>query len=74
VQFLRPRRLRVRSSPVRAILFRSNGALGNGRHAPPEGTITEAEQELPDQATFVRIEVTDAAGRKAWTNPFYFGD
>jgi len=74
VQFLRPRRLRVRTSPARAILFRSNGALGNGRHASAGGTITEAEHELPDRSAFVRIEVTDAAGRKAWTNPFYFSD
>jgi hypothetical protein len=72
LEFLGPRRPRVRTSPASTILFRCNGALGQGRHADPDGRLlTQAEHELPERAIFVRIEVTDPAGRKAWTNPFY---
>ncbi len=70
VEFTAPRRVRVRSSPVRSILFRSSAALGDGLHSVGEGTIVQAEHELPPGAGFVRIELSDAVGRKAWTNPF----
>ena len=72
VEFSGPRHVQARSSPVRSILFRCNGSLGDGLHAAgPGGSLTEAEHILPDRACFVRVEVTDQAGRKAWSNPFY---
>ena len=66
-----PRRFRVETSPAEAILFRCNGSLGDGRQTGRGGPITAAEHDLPDRARFLRVEVTDAAGRKAWSNPFY---
>jgi hypothetical protein len=72
LRFLGPRHVHVKCSPARSILFRCNGSLGNGFHAAPTGQLlTEAEHRLPDRAVFVRVEVTDADGRKAWSNPFY---
>ncbi len=71
VEFLGPRHLAVTTSPAASILFRCNGSLGSGLHAATDAPVTQAEHELPDRARFVRVEVTDAAGRKAWTNPFY---
>jgi len=39
----------------------------------PEGgaVITEGEYTVPEEATYVRLEVTDSQGRKAWSNPLY---
>ena len=66
-----PRQVAVTTSPAASILFRCNGSPGSGLHAAGGGALTQAEHALPDRARFVRVEVTDAAGRKAWTNPFY---
>ena len=72
LEFLAPRHLAVTTSPAASILFRCNGSLGSGLHAAGAGgALTQADHKLPDRARFVRVEVTDAAGRKAWTNPFY---
>ena len=35
-----------------------------------DGLIVHARLELPPAARHGRVEVTDAAGRKAWANPF----
>jgi hypothetical protein len=34
-----------------------------------DGLIVHARLEIPPSARHVRIEVTDATGRKAWANP-----
>jgi predicted metal-dependent phosphoesterase TrpH len=66
------RTARVRCSAAASILFRCNGSLGNGMHRAKEGEeLTAAEHVLPGRAKFLRAEVTDAQGRKAWTNPIY---
>lgn len=36
------------------------------------GPYTEIEWTIPDAWAMVRVEIVDARGRKAWTNPFYF--
>jgi len=71
LEFLAPRHLAVTTTPAAGILFRCNGSLGSGLHAADGEPLTRAEHKLPDRARFVRVEVTDLAGRKAWTNPFY---
>ena len=60
-------RLRVRTSPARAIYWIGHAHLGWSRHAPPGGTITEAELEIDPRCRYVRVEVVDTAGRWAWT-------
>jgi predicted metal-dependent phosphoesterase TrpH len=68
------RTVSVRCSPARSILFRCNGSLGSGMHwAGPDGALSSAEHVLPERARFVRAEITDAQGRKAWTNPTFLG-
>ena len=37
----------------------------------PDGGILAARLDLPETAPFARVEVTDAAGRRAWTNPVW---
>jgi hypothetical protein len=66
------RSVTLRCSPAASILFRCNGSLGTGLHRPGPGeSLTFAEHLLPARARFVRAEVTDSAGGKAWTNPIY---
>ena len=36
-----------------------------------EGAITAARLDLPETAPYARVEVTDARGGKAWTNPIW---
>ncbi len=60
----------VKSSPARSIAFISNTALGV-MHTAELGSIEDASYELKGQEIYVRVEVTDKLGRKAWSNPIY---
>ena len=71
-------------SPCRSITLVSGRATGAAvhigrlgyRHAGRElecdrdGLVVRARLDIPPSAKHVRVEVTDAAGRKAWANPF----
>jgi hypothetical protein len=73
----------VRCSPCRAVTLVSGrttgasvnvGRLGYRHHGRElerndAGLVTYARLDVPPSARHVRIEVTDAAGRKAWANP-----
>lgn len=73
----------VRSSPCRAVTLVSGrtagasvnvGRLGYRHHGRElerndAGLVIHARLDVPPSARHVRIEVTDAAGRKAWANP-----
>lgn len=37
----------------------------------PDGLVTAARLTLPETAAYVRLHVTDARGRRAWTNPVW---
>jgi hypothetical protein len=39
----------------------------------PDGSITAARLDLPDSARYARVEVSDAVGGRAWTNPIWPG-
>ncbi|HUS79104.1 MAG TPA: hypothetical protein VM050_10665 [Patescibacteria group bacterium] len=57
-------------SPVREISFVSTPSLGMKFYS--EGaSLTGAEYQGRRGETYVRIEVTDFEGRKAWSNPIY---
>ncbi len=56
----------VRSSPVSEIVFLSN-SVWERRVFTGEG-LTEAHYVPKAYETFLRVEVTDAEGRRAWTN------
>lgn len=57
----------VLCSPVSRIAFFSNSTYATGHGHRGEG-LTEARCKILKHERFVRAEVTDAAGRKAWTN------
>ena len=73
----------VRCSPCRAVTLVSGKSIGAGVnagrlgyrhggeivHEDADGLIVEARLTVPPAARHVRVEVTDAAGRKAWANP-----
>ena len=56
----------VRSSPVSEIVFQSNAAWT--RRVFSGDGITEARYKPNPCETYIRVEVTDAAGKRAWTN------
>ena len=37
----------------------------------PDGLITAARLSVPEAAPYARLEVTDARGGRAWTNPVW---
>lgn len=75
----------VRCTPARSVTLltgRTAGAAVNaGRlgyrygadvlEATADGWIVAARLDLPETAPFARLEVVDAAGRRAWTNPLW---
>jgi hypothetical protein len=71
-------RVYAKTSPARRIAFICNGYNGHcARPAEPRGTITEAEwsvkpaswQSVP--SLYVRLEVDDASGKRAWSQPVF---
>lgn len=64
------RRVYVRCSPAVMVKFVSQRERGAVVFDPEwKATVAEAEAELPPGARYVRVEVVDERGRKAWTNP-----
>lgn len=66
------RKVVVRTSPASAIVFKAQRS--RGRRVLPEAgkLLEEAEFVLKGGEKYVRVEVTDAQGRKAWSNPLFF--
>jgi hypothetical protein len=60
----------VSCSPVSAIHFMCPGPLGTSVYAEQPDGLRNASFSPPDAADYVRIQVEDARGRRAWSNPF----
>jgi predicted metal-dependent phosphoesterase TrpH len=60
----------VECSPVRYISFVSTPSLGLKYHAMNE-PLTSAKYPGRPGETYVRVEIEDFEGRKAWSNPIY---
>jgi len=64
--------LDIRCSPVRKIVWAA-GHFGTAIHAGRKN-LTGAQQPLTKgmrKTRYLRVEITDARGRKAWSNPIY---
>ncbi len=61
--------IRVRTSPVQQINFMADSWHGRPTLAPAGETICEAVFTPRGDERYLRIEVCDAEGRRAWTNP-----
>lgn len=62
------RTLRVRTSPVSVCTFASNKFWVDGRCRTGEN-MTENTYEIQPGETFIRCEIADAQGRRAWLSP-----
>jgi hypothetical protein len=63
-------RVQVATSPVTSIALVSTPGRGDRRQAPAGETLTEAEFAAPS-ARYCRVEISDAQGRTAWSNPLF---
>ena len=64
--------LTVKCSEAQSIVFKAERSRGR-RVLPSNGELlTEATYTVSQGTKYVRIEVTDVTGKKAWSNPFYF--
>lgn len=64
--------IRVTTSPVAQVRWRTFGKAGYVHHAPSGGRIESSE--LPEwfrPKRFVRVELVDETGRRAWSNPVF---
>ena len=69
------KRAYVRCSGAKQIRFIPNTGTNviKGFYAAPAGeTLTEYEHKLSGSEKFLRVEVVDENGKKAWTNPVWF--
>ena len=66
------KKVTVQCSPAQSIVFKAQRSRGQRIVASDGESLTEAEYELPSGIKYVRVEITDAAGKKAWSNPFFF--
>ena len=62
----------VKCSPAQSIVFKAQRSRGKRIVAPEGEVLTEATYELPSGIKYVRVEITDETGKKAWSNPFFF--
>ena len=60
--------VKIRCSPVKSICFMTPPGWGSSRRAEPGKTITSFSMGMPNRP-YVRAVITDANGRKAWSNP-----
>jgi hypothetical protein len=77
--------LEVRCSPCRSVVLLAGKTAGAAAHTgrlpychrgrvlehTDDGAITRARLELPFGARYLRVELIDREGRKAWTNPVW---
>lgn len=62
----------VRCSPAREIVFKAQRSRGRRFAAKDGELLEEAEYPVLHAEKYVRVEITDADGRKAWSNPVFF--
>ena len=64
--------LTVQCSGAKSIAFKADCSRGKRVLSPAGELMTEVAYQVPESAKYVRVEVTDEAGKKAWSNPFFF--
>ena len=61
----------VSCSEARSITFLSHSQRGKQFRSEAGRTINKAEWELKTAVSYVRVQIEDAQGRKAWSQPIY---
>ena len=62
----------VKCSPAQSIVFKAECSRGRRIVPADSELLTEATYSVPNGAKYVRVEITDETGKKAWSNPFFF--
>ena len=62
----------VRCSPARSIVFKGQRSRGQRLEAAAGEALTSAEYPVTRGEKYVRVEITDPEGRRAWSNPVFF--
>ncbi len=62
---------RAACSPCREIAFVCDGTRGYSARPEADGPLTRAEARLSGSEKYVRLQVTDRQGRRAWSNPLF---
>ena len=66
--------LRVACSPRECITFHGFGSYGHRFFAVDETTLDSATCPFRSEQVYLRVEVRDHQGRRAWTNPVFIDD
>ena len=66
------KKITVKCSAAASIVFKAECHRGRRVLAPEGKALTEATYQVPEDAKYVRVEITDETGKKAWSNPFFF--
>lgn len=61
----------LKCSPVQKIELIGEPCRAQG-YSDPEAKLTEASWKLDGRERYIRVQITDASGKKAWTNPIFF--
>ncbi len=64
-------RLHIHCSPAVSIAFKGCRSTGRNYGAHNGELLTEAEHIARGSERYIRIEITDPTGKKAWTNPLW---
>jgi predicted metal-dependent phosphoesterase TrpH len=64
-----PERIVARFSEAASVVFKSAPCMGKHYRAEDDRPITEAVYQLTGDEKYVRLEITDRHGKKAWSQP-----
>ena len=63
--------LQAKTSPIQTAWLVGERDFGDHITTDPKGKLTEIRRVLPENYQYIRLEVEDAAGRRAWTNTLF---
>jgi hypothetical protein len=63
----------LQCSPVQFARLVGPGSLGQRTGSFDGETLTEAAFKIPQHWAYVYLEIEDAQGRRAWSNPLFMG-
>ncbi len=64
------RELTIACSPVQTIVVKGQRNYGWRQEAADGETLTGARYQIPLEMHYLRVEITDAQGKRAWSNPY----
>lgn len=67
------RELTVTCSPVQSITMKGQRYYGWHIQSPDGESLTTARFQIPAGMKYLRVEITDVHGKRAWCNPFMLG-